>query len=98
MGCQKYIAETITEKNADYVFSLKGNQSNLHDDVKLFFQSHKENNFKTISFDYHETLPLTESTVKLRYRKYWTTSDMSRLQGKENWKNLETICMVEGER
>lgn len=96
MGCQKYIAETIIEKNADYVFSLKGNQSNLHDDVKLFFQTQKENDFKAVSFDYHETLDGDHGKIEIR--KYWTTSDISWLQGKENWKNLETICMVERER
>jgi predicted transposase YbfD/YdcC len=38
MGCQRAIAEQIQEAKADYVLSLKGNQSTLHDDVKLLFQ------------------------------------------------------------
>ena len=37
MGCQKKIAGKITEKKSDYVFSLKGNQEKIHDDVKAFF-------------------------------------------------------------
>ena len=96
MGCQKHIAETIIDKNADYVFSLKGNQSNLHDDVRLFFQIQKENNFKDELFDYYESVDADHGKIEIR--KYWTTSDISWLQGKENWKNLETICMVERER
>lgn len=96
MGCQKNIAETIVEKNADYVFSLKGNQSNLHDDVKLFFQTQKENNFKDISLDYYETVDADHGKIEIR--KYWTTSDIGWLQGKEKWKKLETICMVQRER
>lgn len=96
MGCQKYIAETIIDKNADYVFSLKGNQSNLHDDVRLFFQIQKESNFKDELFDYYESVDAGHGKIEIR--KYWTTSDISWLQGKENWKNLETICMVERER
>ncbi|MBU8901237.1 MAG: ISAs1 family transposase [Victivallales bacterium] len=96
MGCQKYIAETIIDKNADYVFSLKGNQSNLHDDVRLFFQIQKESNFKDELFDYYESVDADHGKIEIR--KYWTTSDISWLQGKENWKNLETICMVERER
>ncbi|WP_371264905.1 hypothetical protein [Nitrosomonas communis] len=39
MGCQKKIAEQIKQQDGDYVFSLKGNQGNLHDDVKTFFTS-----------------------------------------------------------
>jgi len=39
MGCQKKIAHQIINQQGDCVLSLKGNQSNLHDDVKLFFTS-----------------------------------------------------------
>ncbi len=38
MGCQKAIAKQIVDKKADYVLSLKGNHSTLHEDVKLFFE------------------------------------------------------------
>jgi predicted transposase YbfD/YdcC len=37
MGTQKAIAAKIVEKGADYVLALKGNQSSLHEDTKLFF-------------------------------------------------------------
>ena len=30
-----------TEEKSDYVFSLKGNQEKIHDDVKAFFTSHE---------------------------------------------------------
>ncbi len=56
MGCQKNIAKTIVSKSADYVFSLKGNQGNLHENIKLFFQSHFKENFKDLSFNYHGIL------------------------------------------
>ena len=96
MGCQKNISRAIVEKNADYIFSLKGNQSNLHDDVKLFFQARKEDDFKEMLFDYHETIDADHGRIETR--KYWTTSDIGWLQGKENWEKLKTICMVERER
>lgn len=38
MGCQKAIAEKIIEKGGDYLLALKGNQSSLHDDVRLHFE------------------------------------------------------------
>ena len=37
MGCQIKIAQLIIEKKAGYVLSLKGNQGNLHDDVRTYF-------------------------------------------------------------
>lgn len=39
MGCQTKVAEQIVHQGADYLLSLKGNQGNLHQDVKLFFES-----------------------------------------------------------
>ena len=96
MGCQKAIAETIIEKKADYVFSLKGNHSLLHDDVKLFFQTQKETDFKDISNDYYESTDAEHGKIEIR--RYWTTSDIDWLQNKENWRKLKTICMVERER
>jgi predicted transposase YbfD/YdcC len=92
MGCQKKIASTIVDKNADYVFSLKGNQGNLHKDIELYFQEHPSE----ASTDYCETVDNGHGKVEVR--RYWTTSDIDWLQGKEDWKNLNTICMVERER
>lgn len=37
MGCQHAIADQIVEKGGDYVFSLKGNQGNLSEDVSVYF-------------------------------------------------------------
>ena len=36
MGAQKKIVKKIVDGGADYVIGLKGNQGNLHEDVKLF--------------------------------------------------------------
>jgi predicted transposase YbfD/YdcC len=35
-GCQKEIAQVITEQGADYVLALKTNHSHFYDDVTLF--------------------------------------------------------------
>jgi predicted transposase YbfD/YdcC len=96
MGCQKKIAEAIVDKGADYVFSLKGNQSHFHENVELFFQDQFKENFNDLPFEYEETIDSGHG--KIEVRKYWTTSDIDWLQGKEDWKGLETICMVERER
>lgn len=37
MGTQNAIAARIVDKGADYVLALKGNQTSLHDDARLFF-------------------------------------------------------------
>ena len=42
MGAQKEVVQTIVDKGADYVISLKGNQSTLHEATKHFFQEARE--------------------------------------------------------
>ena len=51
MGCQKKISEQIKRQGGDYVFSLKGNQGNLHDDVKTFFTSTLSPAVASVSYD-----------------------------------------------
>ncbi len=96
MGCQRNIAKTICDEKADYVLALKGNQSRLHDNVELFFQEQFQNDFKDTSFDYHETTDNDHG--KMEIRRYWITSEIEWLQGKESWKNIKTIGMVQRER
>ena len=45
MGCQRKIAHTIIEQEADYVLALKGNQGNLHKEVGDFFDSALKTDF-----------------------------------------------------
>ncbi len=96
MGCQTKIADVIIGKGADYILALKGNQSNLSKQVELFFEDAGKNNFKGIPFDSHTTLNPEHGRIETR--KYTTVSEIDWLQGKENWKNLKTIIMVESER
>lgn len=96
MGCQKKIAESIIKKDADYLFSLKGNHSDLHDDVKTFFDGCLKENFKDTNYDYHETIDGSHGRIETR--KFWTSSDIDWLYGKRLWPGLKTIGMVESER
>jgi len=42
MGCQKDIVQQIKEQEGEYVIALKGNQGNLHAEIKNFFQQAKD--------------------------------------------------------
>jgi len=96
MGCQRDIVKQITDKGADYVLALKGNQGNLYDDVALFYDDAKRNDFKEITVDYHEDVDGGHGRVEVR--RCWTSPDIEWLRGKENWQNIKTIGMVESER
>jgi len=96
MGCQKSISKTIIDKGADYVLALKENQGTLHDNVELFFQNNLNSATNQPAFDFYQSTDGDHGRVEIR--RYWTTSDIDWLQGKELWKNLKTIGMVERER
>lgn len=96
MGCQTAIAEEIVNKGADYILALKGNQSNLRDNVQLFFEDAKQSGFKDISYDDYETIDGEHGRIETR--KIAAVSELNWLQGKEKWKGLTSIIMVDSER
>jgi len=80
MGCQKEIAQVITEQGADYVLALKKNHSTLYDDVRLFLDDARSNEFAEIDHAYHETVDGDQG--RRETRKYWITSDIEWLGAK----------------
>lgn len=96
MGTQKTIAQKIIDNGADYVLALKGNQSSLRDDVKLYFEDAMENDFTTAVFDYHKSVDKDHGRIEVR--EYWATSDIDWLASKADWKGLRSICMARSVR
>jgi len=88
MGTQIEIAKKIRKKRADYVLALKGNQSNLHDDVKLYFEDAM----------FLSRCAFTQTKEKARggieKREYWQTDDIAWLSQKKDWAGLKSIVMT----
>lgn len=96
MGTRKEIASRITDRGGDYVPALKGNQKNLYEDVKLFFEDAYERAFKEISYDSCKTVEKDHGRIETR--EYVITSDIDWILGKENRKGIKSIGMVKSER
>jgi len=96
MGCQKEIAKDIVGQGADYVFSLKGNQGNLHKEVELFFQDAKKNEFKDVAHDSYTTVDGEHGRIETR--RYTTVADVHWFEEKGKWAKLTSFGMVESER
>lgn len=98
MGCQKKIAKKIVkEKEADYVFSLKGNQSGLFEDVKSLFERAEEIKFENC--EYHKTEEKGHGRIEVR--ECWTLSVpecLTDIRSLEDWWGLRTIIMVKLKR
>ncbi|MCG6552732.1 MAG: ISAs1 family transposase [Candidatus Magnetominusculus sp. LBB02] len=96
MGCQREIASKIKEGNGDYVLALKGNQGNLYEDVKTYFEWATANEFKDIAHSYWATVDGDHGRIERR--KYWITEDVGWIIDKEKWEGLKSIGCVESKR
>ena len=85
MSCQKEISRKITEKNADYVIALKGNQESLNEDVRLYFEE-----FKGVQ----TTATKEKGHGRIETREYFLETKIDWLYQKSEWGNLNAIGMV----
>lgn len=99
MGCQTEIAETIIDQEADYVLSLKKNQGQLYEDVKLLFDDLESSGYTAYTYDHNRTVNKGHGRIEIR--ECWTISDpdiLRYLRGFENWKNLQTVSHIRSQR
>lgn len=93
MGCQRDIARRIVDKKADYIFSLKGNQGTLREDVELFFEEQMEVDFTDTTVTCHETVEKSHGRIEVR--KVIVCAEVGWLRQRHDWPGLESIVMVE---
>lgn len=99
MGCQTAIADLIIAGQGDYLLSLKGNQSNLHDDVVLLFDDLVESHFTAYAYDYARTVDKKHGRIEVRH--CWTIAYSSLdgcLRGADKWRGLTTLVKIRAER
>ena len=87
MSCQKDISEKITEKKADYVIGLKGNQETLHDDIGLYFRDFAQ--------DCDKTATKEKGHGRIEKREYFLETNIDWLSQRSDWTNLNGIGMVQ---
>jgi predicted transposase YbfD/YdcC len=101
MGCQYEIANKIVKKEADYLFSLKGNQETLHDDVKEYFSDFDFDKptsaMKDISFQTASTHD--EKHGRIEDRDYAVSDDVAWIHKLHpKWKSIQSIGFVDSRR
>lgn len=86
MGCQHKIAENIRAKDADYILALKGNQGQLHEDVKLAFEQ------KICASKYESCEKTDGGHGRIEKRKCTVTEDVGWLRDRHsNWNSVKSI-------
>ena len=86
MSCQKQIVQTITQKKADYVIALKGNQPGLLENVALYFDS------------FEKEIPILSTNEKghgrIEKREYRLLTNVSWLAEQKDWAGLKAVGAV----
>ena len=91
-GCQYEIGNKIRSKGGDYIFSLKGNQGNLHDDVKLYLKDMEwDKNNSCEDFD--------KGHGRIETRRCLVSNDIQWLrESHPHWSSINTIACIQSIR
>lgn len=96
MGCQKAIAEKITERGGDYVLALKGNQSTLAQAVEDLFTDADAVDYAGWPMDFYETCERGHGRGERR--RYWSLTAVEKIPQAGEWSKLNMVGMVHSER
>jgi len=96
MGCQKEMAQTMTEQGADDVLALKDNHPTLSEAVTLLLTDARATGWADIEHAYHETVDGDHGRIETR--RYGITSAIEWLGAKASWSNVHSVGMVEARR
>lgn len=99
MGCQTEIAQTTVDSDGDYVLALKGNQGQLHEDVKLLFDRIDSGEVSGVEPDFCQTIDADHGRIETRTA--WAISDagvISNLRRSQNFVNLSSVVKVTAQR
>ena len=89
MGCQYAIANKIIAKEGDYIFSLKGNQGNLSNDVTFYFENltDKNTSFSCVDHD--------KGHGRIETRECLVVHDVQWLRDRHpHWNTINSIIQI----
>ncbi len=97
MGCQKEIVKLITEKDADYIITLKKNQSQLYQNVEQLFKSAINTGFQGFEHSTYSTKEQAHGREELRH--YLMLNNIEeQVDPTHKWSNIKSIGLVESVR
>jgi len=95
MGCQKKIAQTIVERDADYVFGLKGNQDTMHTAVQRLFDVTEWQNHASFTDWGHTTENIGHGRIE---RRRCVALPCPQGAPFDVWAEMKSVVMVESLR
>lgn len=86
MGCQKAIATQIIAQKADYILALKGNQEELHEQVKALFR-----HIPPATTDDH----ITKDHGRIEQRRCTIIDDLDPLDEAVGWDSIRSVIRID---
>ena len=99
MGCQREIAQQITDGGADYVLAVKENQGQLHEGIRDLFEGAVALGFDGVPYDYAGSVDKGHGRVERR--ECWTITEadcLDYLDPQGQWPQLKAAVKVVGHR
>ena len=99
MGCQREIAQQITDGGADYVLAVKANQGQLYEGIQDLFEGAEAWDFDGVPHDHDLTLDKGHGRVERR--ECWVITDqdcLDYLDPQGLWPQLKAVVKVVGHR
>ena len=99
MGCQREIAQQITDDGADYVLAVKENQGRLHANIRVLFEGAEALGFDGTPYDHAQTVDKGHGRVERRECWVITERDcLEYLDPQRQWPQLKAAVRVAGHR
>ena len=99
MGCQREIAQQITDGGADYVLAVKENQGQLYENIRDLFEGAEALGFDGMPYYYAQTIDKGHGRVERR--ECWVITDqdgLDYLDPQRRWPQLKAAVRVVGHR
>ena len=87
LHCTKKSAKAVIKAGADYLFSVKGNNPSLKEDIELYFREEKVTAFSKTE----------KNGGRIEKRTGYVSHEIDWLDGREDWENLTCIGAIHTE-
>jgi predicted transposase YbfD/YdcC len=96
LGCQKQVAQRITDRGGKYVLAVKDNQPLLHAAVRSTLDELILLGFAGVRHGFTEETDTGHGRIE--HRRVWVTDDLSGLGQAGEWPGLASLAVVEARR
>lgn len=96
MGCQKKIAKTILDKEANYLLAVKGNQPTLYAEIQEYFDWALDSTIERHHLDEYRQADYEHGRI-VHYQVF-STQDIVWFENMHDWPGLKSFVMVQRAR